>query len=557
MMRFGLGLMSAVLATIWANVWSMAGAVTPAIASQQPAWQGSQLKAQKTNNRPSGPLKYSQATPGNERRGQKMIVNGIRVTMPWIQWQGNRQGNKSSDPPTLAISDVGLRQLGGIDLLNTEEPERQPILWRNTPLQENGQFIELPARLTGQYRYLDLQPLINEAGWLVALEGDTLRIQTRSILQISNLLLGRTLGNVFGPHDIAWADGIRWKQDYVRVGGAEFPVTQLRLDLKQTGLRLQPVWPQGDGLVGISRLGPTLEGRAAIAGINGGFFNRNNKTPLGALRSQGDWISGPILNRGAMGWNEAGQVVMDRLTLTETLRTPTDTFESIALNSGYLKAGFSRYTAAWGSTYIPLTDNEVLLYVQTESRQSHPSQSSVPLRGKVVQQMVTGKAGIGSFPLALPEGQPGYVLVARSNRSGAAKLPVGTSVELSRRWSSSGLERSPHIVGAGPLLLQNRRIVLDAKAEGFSTAFIREQAPRSAAVVFGDGSLSLVTVHERVGGRGPTLVELARLLQSLGAVQALNLDGGSSTQLLLGGQMLNRPPRSAARVHSGIGLFLR
>ncbi|NJR69101.1 MAG: phosphodiester glycosidase family protein [Synechococcales cyanobacterium CRU_2_2] len=351
---------------------------------------------------------------------------------------------------------------------------------------------------------------------------------------------------------------MRWQQAYVRVGGAEFPVTQLRLDLQQVGLDLRPVWPQGNGMLGIARLDETLMARGAIAGLNAGFFNRNNKAPLAALRSRGEWLSGPILDRGAIGWNEAGQVIIDRLTLTETLQPslpsdqnpgtlPRESLESIALNSGYLKAGFSRYTAAWGLTYTPFTDNEVLIYVQG---------------GQVIEQRQGGKAGTETFPLSLP-GQAGgsdlknYLLVARSNRSGAAKLPVGTALELTQHWSSSGLARSPNLLGAGPLLIQNRRIVLDAAAEGFSSAFIREQAPRSVAAVFADGSLSLITVHERVGGKGPTLAELARLLQSMEAVQALNLDGGSSTQLFLGGQIINRSPRSAARVHSGLGLFLK
>jgi exopolysaccharide biosynthesis protein len=42
----------------------------------------------------------------------------------------------------------------------------------------------------------------------------------------------------------------------------------------------------------------------------------------------------------------------------------------------------------------------------------------------------------------------------------------------------------------------------------------------------------------------------------LGSTDALNLDGGSSTALYLGGRLINRSPRTAARVNNGIGLFL-
>ena len=113
----------------------------------------------------------------------------------------------------------------------------------------------------------------------------------------------------------------------------------------------------------------------------------------------------------------------------------------------------------------------------------------------------------------------------------------------------------PQILGAGPILVQNRQIVLDAKAEGFSDAFIQEKAARSAIGTTVEGTLLIAAVHNRVNGAGPTLTEIAKVMQSLGCVDALNLDGGSSTSLYLGGQLLNRSPRTAARVHNGIGIF--
>ena len=67
----------------------------------------------------------------------------------------------------------------------------------------------------------------------------------------------------------------------------------------------------------------------------------------------------------------------------------------------------------------------------------------------------------------------------------------------------------------------------------------------------------IAAIHNRVGGAGPTLSETAQLVQQMGAIDALNLDGGSSTTLYLGGQILDRPPQTAARVHNGIGVFIQ
>ena len=514
-----------------------------------------------------------------KNQGKQLVINGMPLSIPWVQWELEQGGS------AFALSDVALRALGGIDLLNTDNPQNQPIAWRESPLQEQPQRLELSAVVTAQARYVDLTPLQQSANWQVSLEGDRLKIQTRSILQITNLLLGRSLGHVFGPHDIQWAPGIRWQQRYVRQGGAEFPVTLLYLSLKPSDggtVSLAPIWPADEDVAGIASIVETAANAQVAAALNGGFFNRNNKTPLGAIRQEGHWVSGPILNRGAIAWDDQGNVVMDRLQLEEVLvatqprsslsqpnrasadasasadeiaaanaalNTGTEAqppkkaeFSLISLNSGYLKAGFSRYNQDWGTSYVPLTDNEVLIYVKN---------------GEVIEQRETQLAGEGQFPI--PQGNPlvTFLVVARSNRTGAAKLPVGTRLRLKQQVYPPELADYPHGLGGGPLLLQGSKVVLDAAVEGFSQAFIAQRAPRSAAVSFADGKFALVTVHERVGGKGPTLAELAQLLQSIDAQDALNLDGGSSTQLLLGGQIINRNPWSAARVHNGLGVFIR
>ena len=49
---------------------------------------------------------------------------------------------------------------------------------------------------------------------------------------------------------------------------------------------------------------------------------------------------------------------------------------------------------------------------------------------------------------------------------------------------------------------------------------------------------------------------MAQLLQQMGAIDALNLDGGSSTSLYLGGQLVDRASATAARVHNAIGISI-
>lgn len=67
--------------------------------------------------------------------------------------------------------------------------------------------------------------------------------------------------------------------------------------------------------------------------------------------------------------------------------------------------------------------------------------------------------------------------------------------------------------------------------------------PRTAMGYTRDGRLLMVAVEGRRAGKaeGASLTDLARILLDLGAVEALNLDGGGSSCLLVMGRETIRP----------------
>ncbi|MGN6217363.1 MAG: phosphodiester glycosidase family protein [Solirubrobacterales bacterium] len=103
------------------------------------------------------------------------------------------------------------------------------------------------------------------------------------------------------------------------------------------------------------------------------------------------------------------------------------------------------------------------------------------------------------------------------------------------------------LVQAGPLLVADGRVVVDDDdREGFSAAagqfdsdITAERHPR-CALGLGEGELFAVCCDGRRSGVDAGL-DLARLLVSLGATQAINLDGGGSATLVHRGHLLNRP----------------
>jgi exopolysaccharide biosynthesis protein len=98
--------------------------------------------------------------------------------------------------------------------------------------------------------------------------------------------------------------------------------------------------------------------------------------------------------------------------------------------------------------------------------------------------------------------------------------------------------------------LRGGRVAVAARREGFGGplfgTFVAGRQPRTLAGVRADGRVLLVTVDGRRPGwsTGVTLREAARLMLSLGARDALNLDGGGSTTMTVRGEVVNRPSDS-------------
>jgi hypothetical protein len=97
-------------------------------------------------------------------------------------------------------------------------------------------------------------------------------------------------------------------------------------------------------------------------------------------------------------------------------------------------------------------------------------------------------------------------------------------------------------IGAGPMLVADGRIRITTDEEVFFGSSIPNTHPRTAAGRTRDGSLILLVVDGRQPeSRGVNLQELAQIMLDLGAVDALNLDGGGSATLVANGELLNRP----------------
>ncbi|WP_410786982.1 phosphodiester glycosidase family protein [Kribbella sp. C-35] len=286
-------------------------------------------------------------------------------------------------------------------------------------------------------------------------------------------------------------------------------------------------------------LSQQLAGKGAIAGVNGDFFDINDTTaPLGVGVE-----SGKLLNAPAAGHNDTAVIGKDglgkiaQLFLQGTAVDGATKLELTNLNSPTVNTGgIGLYTPEWGDA------------ARTRTVDGLPTVREVILRDGVVVSTATTPA---TTPLAANE----QALIGREAGADAlTAFAVGDKVDV-----AYGLRPDAGQVAAA--VSGNYQLAKDGKVP--DTVPDADLAPRTAIGFDADGSrMILLTVDGRAtGSRGLSLKEMGQLMISLGADDALNLDGGGSSTMLArtpgkaAPEVVNDPSDGGERmVPNGLGL---
>ena len=151
----------------------------------------------------------------------------------------------------------------------------------------------------GQLQALGLAPR-QEGRWL-ALEADGQRLSLASPWRLVLDLPGDApAGQAIGTPAVAPArdprllallnQGLVIERRSAELNGQQLVLHSVRLDPQQVPLDLRPL-NRPDGMQGLSSLSQLARQEQAVVAINGGYFNRVNRLPLGALRDEGRWLS--------------------------------------------------------------------------------------------------------------------------------------------------------------------------------------------------------------------------------------------------------------------------
>ncbi|MBC8122034.1 MAG: phosphodiester glycosidase family protein, partial [Gemmatimonadaceae bacterium] len=332
----------------------------------------------------------------------------------------------------------------------------------------------------------------------------------------------------------AWGEGLLYRRLQLIWEGRPRRVDILELTPGTPGLRWG-VLRADTSTSAVLPLSIMAQRQGAWAAVNGGFFNRDLGEALGVVRSQGTWLGGPVAGlsaRGAVGWSDKGEVRFDRLEWRGTVQLGEQRFTFGALNNTQAGVPVAVYTPVWGPTYQTRTGLETVAVVRDGLIQS-------------VQTAVPGQ------PMLVPI--DGWLLVIRQGAVGQVRLSAGMTATY--QIDSQAFADLPNVLAAGPLLIQQGQVVLDADKEQFRPDVRADNVARTVVARRGEQVL-LAVVNRQPGAVGMSLEALTRfLVDQLKTSDALNLDGGGSSGLYLGGYLRDRARGVFERpVANGLGV---
>lgn len=310
------------------------------------------------------------------------------------------------------------------------------------------------------------------------------------------------------------------------INGLKQEIHVLEVDLSNPAVEIMPVLAH-DLVYGFENLSVMAERKGAYAAVNGGFFSQYG-LPSGMVA-----IDGEIYTASTAGYPVLvlGHGKADLVTITSELWVETD--------DGRI---------AVDRVNEPARGNETVLYTKvygSTNRQEDINTTVTVKDGRVTEARV--------YPAESRIPQDGFLITSRDPKK-LAGLKIGDSAAFFHRPEPESLVNAYE---CGSWILDGGEIVIGDSDPWVGVMSNRD--PRTAVGIKNDHTVILVTVDGRQPGysAGLTGRELGELLLGLGARKAAMLDGGASTEMIVNGEMVNRPSFKGQERPLGGGIIVR
>lgn len=294
----------------------------------------------------------------------------------------------------------------------------------------------------------------------------------------------------------------------------------------------------GGEIMGAARVDEIAGREGAVAAVNGGYFNERNGEPVGLLKVAGELVSDIGAIKGAvlirLPADGPTTVAFDQVAARMTMRfeagereweVPVDGVDTTRARGRlmlYTPAYFAHTDTAPNGTEWVLA-GQPLRVVDIQSNVG---------RARILRDGITLSFGGLDLPEAL------------------TALQVGVEVSFETTWQSvygvpqAAFDEAEYVVGGAGLLRRDGVALTDWTMENLATVdFVAARHPRTIIGRDRAGAIWLVAVDGRQPDYsiGMAFADLQRLCDRLELTDALNLDGGGSTTMVVGGRVINRP----------------
>lgn len=318
----------------------------------------------------------------------------------------------------------------------------------------------------------------------------------------------------------------------LRKGGKRPQIVHVARLARGSKLRLQPIpskrLASGKG----RRLEPTsrLCRRArCLVAVNGDFFGKG--APAGGVLIDGVPVKAPRPQRKQAIFDASRGLVAGRLKLSgEVITSDLRRFRARRVDQKAGRNEFAVMTGAAGRRTGAGSGWEMVLRVVDPPGGLRVGQVSVARVAAISSARNRKIPSRGVIVVGKGKAASKLRLLRNRIRVGEASRDVLLRIDSTPdAWDS---------VGGKPVILRKGRIVVRRSR----SSFVRSRHPRTLVGRTRDGAVLLVTVDGRARNRsGMSLYEAARLMRGLGAIEAINLDGGGSTTFVKRGRVQNRP----------------
>lgn len=291
---------------------------------------------------------------------------------------------------------------------------------------------------------------------------------------------------------------------------------------------------------------------SAVAAINGGFFDTGaSRLPVGLIKIDHRTVFEQFLPRPVLGIDATGGIHFAAFELHSMLYSPEQGAElplfgyNRRRKYGEIVAYSSEYGVATGTNKWGL---EFILKRVSPRSAKGGEENFVGEKYLIIGENSHNTAIAGDELIVSLHSN-----AIRRHSDLLKGIYLGAEVEV-RTNLPEGWERYPHLLGGGPMLVEEGQYVLDYKRERFSGALSTATA-RTAVGLTRNGKIALIVIDSgssdySVGATWHQLAIVGR--DFLNAEYLMGFDGGGSSTMYVSGRVANRPqggvPRSIANI---------